>query len=198
MSVVVVPADAGHGAGLVALFERTGSPCFCRWWHFAGDKNAWLDRCANRPHESRDELVRALAGGGGEARGIVATDGDGVVVGWMKLAPASVVPKIFEQRLYKGLPTLAGERGGVWVVGCFLIDEAWRRRGVAGALLDRGISSARSAGATTLEAFPRRAQDEAAEQFWTGPFELYRSRGFEVVSDLSQYPVMRLALGSAP
>ena len=196
MSVVTAPADGSHAAGLVALFERTGSPCFCRWWHFAGDKNAWLDRCANRPQDSRAEFEGALAEGSAEARGIVAMDAEGVVVGWMKLAPAMALPKLFEQRLYKGLPSLKGERSGVWVIGCFLIDESWRRRGVAGALLDRGIVSARSAGATSIEACPRRAQDVAAQQSWTGPFELYRSRGFAIASDLAQYPVRRLALGS--
>ncbi len=109
------------------------------------DEDAWLDRCANRPQDSRAEFEGALAEGSAEAHGIVALDAEGVVVGWMKLAPAMALPKLFEQRLYKGLPSLKGERSGVWVIGCFLIDESWRRRGVAGALLDRGIVSARSA-----------------------------------------------------
>lgn len=186
-----LPVSAVHGAGLAALFERTGSPCFCRWWHFGGDKNAWLDRCANRPAESRDELARALATGSDEARGVVALDAADQVVGWMKCSPASAVPKLFEQRLYKGLPCLSEDRSQVWVVGCFLIDEAWRRRGVAGALLDAGLELARSSGAASLEAFPRRAEGVPAEQLWTGPFELYVARGFRVVNDFAPYPVLR-------
>lgn len=189
--VRALPVSAAHGAGLAALFERTGSPCFCRWWHFDGDKNAWLDRCANRPAESRDELARALASGSDEARGVVALDADGQVVGWMKCSPASAVRKLFEQRLYKGLPCLSEDRSRVWVVGCFLIDEAWRRRKVAGALLDAGLELARSAGALSLESFPRRAEGVPPEQLWTGPFELYVARGFRVVNDFAPYPVLR-------
>lgn len=198
MTLTVQAAAPHHSAGLVALFQRTESPCFCRWWHFDGDKNAWLDRCANRPDQSRDELERALALGNGEARGMVALDDGGTLIGWMKLTPASGVPKLFEQRLYKGLPCLSGPRGAVWVIGCFLIDEAWRRQGVAGALLDAGIALAQRAGASSLEAFPRRADDVPAEAQWTGPYALYRARGFEVVHEETPYPVLRLPLGSAP
>jgi GNAT superfamily N-acetyltransferase len=186
-----VPVDTVHAPGLVALFERTGSPCFCRWWHFSGDKNAWLERCAKRPNESRDELAAALAKNSDEARGVVALDADDQVVGWMKLSPASTVQKLFEQRLYKGLPCLNDDRSGVWVVGCCLIDEAWRRRGVAGVLLDAGLALARSSGASSVEAFPRRAEDVPSEQLWTGPFELFARRGFQVVNDFAPYPVLR-------
>jgi len=189
--VIALPASAEHAEGLVALFERTGSPCFCRWWHFTGDKNAWLDRCANRPTESRDELRAALRGASDEARGVVALAEAGGVIGWMKLAPALSVPKLFEQRLYKGLPCLDGERSGVWVVGCFLVDEAERRAGVAGALLDAGLAHAKRSGATAVEAFPRRAEGVPAEQLWTGPLELFEHRGFRVVNELSPYPVLR-------
>ena len=33
----------------VKLFEATGSPCYCRFFHFEGTNNEWLARCA---HES--------------------------------------------------------------------------------------------------------------------------------------------------
>ena len=49
---------------LAALFERAESPCFCRYWHFEGDKNAWLDRCANRPRRTATRAAgrRSVAG----------------------------------------------------------------------------------------------------------------------------------------
>lgn len=192
MKLSTEPMSARRAEALAALFERTGSPCFCRWWHFTGDKNAWLDRCANHPSESRAELERAASDGSDEARGVVAVGEHEQVIGWMKLTRAESVPKLFEQRLYKGLPCLSGDRSGVWVVGCFLIDEAWRRQGVAGALLDAGIALARAAGARSIEAFPRRAEGVPVEQLWTGPFELFESRGFSLVNDFQPYPVLRL------
>lgn len=190
----VGPAEA---AGLSELFARTDSPCFCRYWHFDGDKNAWLDRCANRPDDNRAELEAALVRSDEQLQGVVAVDEQERVVGWMKLTPAQVVPKLFEQRLYKALPCFDAEREHCWVVGCFLIDEAHRRQGVAGLLLDAGLQLARAAGARQVEAFPRRADDVPAEQLWTGPFELYTKRGFRVVHDFAPYPVLRLVLEQA-
>src|SRR5262245_14366923 len=96
----VMEVRAEHGPELAALFARTGSPCFCRWWHFSGDKNAWLDRCANAPEENRAELLASLGSGRDDARGVVALTHDGKVVGWTKLAPAAAVKKLYEQRLY--------------------------------------------------------------------------------------------------
>ena len=40
----VTAAEAGHTDALLALFERTSTPCHCQYWHFTGDKNAWLER----------------------------------------------------------------------------------------------------------------------------------------------------------
>ncbi|MFO0571037.1 MAG: GNAT family N-acetyltransferase [Polyangiaceae bacterium] len=196
MSFEVVPAGPSHGPGLLALFQRTGSPCHCRWWHFDGDKNAWLDRCANRASESRAELAARVAEGHAEARGVVAVDADQAVVGWMKVCEALTVPKLFEQRLYKGLACFDGDRSSTWVIGCFLIDEPWRRRGVARALLAGGIELARNSGATHVEAFPRRAEDVPAEQLWTGPSAIFDALGFTTVHDFAPYPVLRLTLRS--
>ena len=33
-----------HLDALADLFRACESPCFCRYWHFEGDKNAWLER----------------------------------------------------------------------------------------------------------------------------------------------------------
>lgn len=187
-----VPVMPEHAEALAQLFERTGSPCFCRWWHFSGDKNAWLDRCYNAPEKSRGELIDAV--GSPQGTGIVAVEDDARVVGWMKLARAEDVPKLYDQRLYKGLPCFAGDRQGVLTVGCFLVDEAQRRSGIAGGLLGAAIDWAKAHHAVAIEAFPRRADILAPEEMWTGPFELYRRAGFEVVNEFAPYPVLRLAL----
>ncbi len=188
-----VPIAPEHAAELAALFERTGSPCYCRWWHFDGDKNAWLDRCYNAPADSRAELTAAVESGSAEARGVVAVEPEGRVVGWMKLSEASAVPKIYEQRLYRGLPCFAGPREGVFTVGCFLVDESLRHVGVAGGLLGAGLGLAKSLGARAVEAFPRRADILAPEEMWTGPFEIFERAGFALAHDFAPYPVLRLS-----
>lgn len=184
--------DRSLAEPLAGLFDRVGSSCFCRYFEFEGDKNAWLGRLAQEPDANRRELLLRAA----EPRfaGVVATLRDGTAIGWMKLEAATSLPKLYAQRTYRSLPCFDGPRTGVMTVGCFLVDPAWRRRGVAHALLRAGLELARSEGASAVEAFPRRAEGVDAEQLFTGPLSLFTSEGFEIVSDQTQYPVLRLVL----
>lgn len=193
MKFQVEEAAPRHAEGLSALFERNDSPCFCRWWHFEGDKNAWEDRCANAPDESQSELRERLERGSGEARGLVAL-AEEEIVGWMKLAPAQVMPKLYAQRLYRGLPCLSGDRSGVFTIGCFLVDERWRRQGVARALVDTAVSVAPGWGARAIEAFPRRGDALSAHEMWTGPVDVLHQAGFVEVFEFKPYPVLRRVL----
>lgn len=193
-NVRVVAAEPAHGAGLAALFDAASSPCSCRWWHFEGDKNAWLERCALRPDESRAELRAALDARTDEARGVVALAGE-ELVGWLKVAPAAAMQKLYAQRLYKGLPCFAGERAGVFVVGCALVHPSHRHKGVATALVAGAARVAPLWGAKALEAFPRRPKEPVAdEELWTGPHGAYAKAGFVEVNAFEPYPVLRREL----
>jgi GNAT superfamily N-acetyltransferase len=186
------PLDERHGVALAALFERAESRCYCRYFQFDGDKNDWQARLAFEPERNREALLaRAAASPPG---GVVALASGGDVVGWMKLEPSTELPKLYAQRVYRALPCFTGERGRVWTLGCFLVDPAFRRRGVARALVRAGIELLRGQGARALEVFPRRAEGIGAEELWTGPFALLAEEGFEIVHDQSQYPVLRLVL----
>lgn len=187
----VTPALIG---ALSALFERTGTACHCEWWHFEGDKNAWLERCFHHPEQNRDAFRARVESARGPL-GLVALATSGKVVGWMKLTDSGAVRKLYEQRVYRGLPCFDGDRGGVLTIGCFLVDPEWRRIGVAAALLEGGIALARELGANAIEAFPRVGTELRDYEIWTGPAELFRRSGFEVVSDaLASYPVLRKVL----
>ena len=187
-----LPLSRAHAAILPALFERAGSACYCEWWHFEGDKNAWLARLAHAPETNRERLVaRAEAPG---LAGVVAVARTGEAIGWMKLTVASAVPKLYDQRPYRGLPCLGENRERTAAVGCFLVDPAWRRGGVSEALLLSGIELARASGMAAIEAFPRRAEGVRDEELWTGPHELLRRHGFEIVHEIGQYPVLRRML----
>jgi GNAT superfamily N-acetyltransferase len=79
------------------------------------------------------------------------------------------------------------------------VAEAERERGAGAALLDAAIAFAKSAGASALEAFPRKAPSEGdarlrADEVWMGPEALYERAGFRPVSDFRPYPVLRLHL----
>jgi len=195
----VTAAEAAHTAALVGLFERTGTPCHCQYWHFSGDKNAWLDRLFHAPELNRAAFAESLTTTQrqSELRGVVALHRE-QAVGWMKLCPAERVTKLYEQRLYRGLPALAGARDGVLTVGCVLVDERFRRRGVARALVEQAIKLAESRGARCIEAFPRRSDQAGPAELWTGPFDIYEQAGFKIVSDFAPYPVLRYDVTGTP
>src|SRR3954451_12376656 len=99
-------AGPEHGEALAALFATNNYGCYCRYWHFEGDHRQWLDRCAHAPEENRAEMLIALGARREDGAGMVARDADGTVIGWLKLAPAARMSKVYGQRLYKGLATL--------------------------------------------------------------------------------------------
>jgi GNAT superfamily N-acetyltransferase len=183
-------AGPAHSAALLALFERSGTACHCQYWHFGGDKNAWLDRLFHAPEQNRSAFVASLAAPGPGMKGVVALRG-GLAVGWMKLCPAESIPKLYEQRLYKSLPCFNGPRDGVLTVGCLLVDEELRRKGIARALVRRGVELAKQAGAKAIEAFPRRSEHANAPELWTGPPAIFLELGFGIVNDFGPYPVLR-------
>ncbi len=182
----VGPTDA---VALAAFFEAAGSTCFCRYWHFSGDKNGWLERSAARPEESRAELEAAVQEARPDGAGLVASTG-GAIVGWLKLSPRTSVPKLRNLPVYRTLDL--GPDDGVLAIGCMLVHPEHREQGVARALVAGAIDEAERQGARCIEAYPRRSPtrlyDEAA---FLGPEALYRAQGFEVVVDQPPYPVLR-------
>lgn len=192
-------AGAQHAEQLLALFESNGSGCFCNYWYFEGDKNAWLERCYLKPEDNRAALVARLAQP--DLCGVVALrKTDRSVQGWMNLSRVGTVPKLFNQRVYKNLPCFQGEPGAretVFAVACCYVAEAERGRGVAHKLLSAAIAQVRAAGGSALEAFPRATP--AAErlnpyELLHGPEQLFLAAGFKPVSDFRPYPVLRLHL----
>lgn len=191
------PASAQHTPGLKQLFASNGYGCYCRLWHFDGTAREWLARCSQRPEENAEECAQALATRSPEMQGMVASRG-GEVVGWLKLAPAQVVGKLYGQRLYKDLPCFSGDRQGIYCVGCLLVREDQRHQGIARALLGGAIEQARRWGARAIEALPRSDRDAADVSLMMGPTQLFLDAGFQVVHDFEPYPVLRLQLADVP
>lgn len=185
-------AGPEHLTGLLRLFEAAASPCYCRFWHFEGTNNAWLERCALSPQENRSAFEEGLRAGSDEARGVVALAEGAGVVGWMKVAPVGAVQKMYERRLYRRLPCFEGDRSGVFAIGCALVHPGYRHRGVATALVRGAVRVAPSWGARALEAFPRRPKEAVRdEELWTGPVGVFAKNGFVEVNAFEPYPVLR-------
>lgn len=196
----VTPAGPRHVRALRTLFEEADCPCHCRWWHFTGDKNEWLDRCANASEVNRDELATALSEHTADAHGLVATFSDASnsdpAAGWLKVAPISAVAKAYDQKLYRGLPCFGGDRTGVFLVACVLIHPRARRSGLATRMVRTAVELSPSWGATALEGLPRRPNEPVNDgELWTVPFRAFEENGFEVVHDFAPYPVVRREVG---
>lgn len=172
-----------------ALFEACGCACHCRYWHFEGNKNAWLARCFEEPGRNRDEQMALVQAGALEARGLVALEGE-AAVGWMKLAPREKLGKLRRQGAYRALDL--GDDGGVWSIGCFLVHPEHRRRGVARALVAGADEHVRAWGGRAIEAYPHRPGYELRdEEAWMGPEGLLARCGYEAVHADGPYPVYR-------
>lgn len=192
-----VRAESAHADALLELFESAGSGCFCNYWHFEGDKNAWLEQCYLHPEKNRDALRARLADPA--LAGVVALSPAGAARGWLKVTPATSVPRLYDQRVYRALPALGGDRSGVYGIGCCFVAEAERGNGVLRALLEATPSIVKAAGGVAIEAFPRGVPEGAAalrpDEVWLGPEALFLDQGFVAVSDFRPYPVLRLHLG---
>jgi GNAT superfamily N-acetyltransferase len=196
--VRVAPLTPALAAAWAALFEASGSACFCRWWHFEGGKNDWLARCFHEPGRNCDEQMALVQAGVPEARGLLAME-DGVgagpetAIGWMKLAPRASLPKLRRQGAYRPLDLGADE--GVWSIGCLLVRRDRRRRGVARTLVEAAPAQVRAWGGAAVEAYPHRvAHALHDEEAWMGPEGLFVTLGWRAVHDVAPYPVYRIAV----
>jgi len=188
----IEPLAPRHLMAFEGLFRASGSPCFCRYWHFTGDKNAWLERCAMDEDESLREQTAAVVRGTDEARGLLAFDED-LAVGWMKLTPRASVPKLRGLPVYRALDL--GPDDGVYAIGCFLVHPEHRKRGVAHALLAAADAHVRAWGGRAIEAYPRRTTEPMyPEQVMQGPLAAFLAGGYTQIAGEGQYPVLRKAL----
>lgn len=189
----ITPLTPGSASAWAALFEASGCACYCRWWHFTGNKNEWLARCFEEPAKNRDEQTALVAAGSPEAQGLLAMEDGDVAVGWMKLAPRALLPKLRRQGAYR--PLDLGDDEGVWSIGCLLVRPDRRRSGVARALIEAAPEHVRAWGGRAVEAYPHRvAHALHDEEAWMGPEGVFASlvtKGWQAVHDVAPYPVYR-------
>lgn len=191
MTFRVEALTEAHLPALRALFDASSSACFCRYWHFVGTKNDWLERCASRPEENAAELEGALRAGDPSARGLVALGEHGAVLGWMKLTPRDAVPKLKALPVYRSLEH-RDDGATTYSIGCLLVHPEARSAGVARALIEAAPRFARGWGARAIEAYPRRSTEPLhPEEAWQGPERLYVEAGFEAAVDVAPYPIYR-------
>ena len=201
MRLIVEPLGPTNVEALVKLFDASGCACYCRYFHFGGTKNEWLDRLAHRPEEGAAELRGSVGqtlggdeafGSGGLVAWAAASDGSRTeVVGWTKVVPLAAVPKLRAQGAYRSLDL--GDETSTFVVGCFLVHPAHRASGVTRALVAEAKRLAATATATRLLGLPRRSALRLYdEEAFAGPERVYVDLGFRLLHDSPAYPVYAL------
>ena len=190
MSLTVRLAGAGDEAGLLELFARAGVACHCRYWHFEGTKNDWLERCAFRPEGNANELASAVREERAQdGRGVIVLEGDEVIA-WGKLFPKAEARKLLKQGPYNAYSQT--HTPDTWCLGCVLVDPSRRRAGVARALVGGLAEAAKSLGAKAVEAYPRVGHGPVAdEELWMGIADHLEANAFRPVAGEAPYPVYR-------
>ena len=79
-------------------------------------------------------------------------------VGWLHAAPRHKLPHAFE-RMSVAPPAIDVPPHDAAVIVCFVVAPAWRRRGVASALLDAALADLAARGVALVDAFPFKAGD---------------------------------------
>jgi GNAT superfamily N-acetyltransferase len=125
------------------LFEAKGSPHYC-WC--APYRSASSEHSSNAARKAcMHELVRA-----GTPIGVLAYDGD-EPIGWCSVAPRESYVKLRRSRT---MPRVTEEDISTWVVLCFFVVRAWRKRRVGRELLKGAVAYARAQGAQVVEGYP--------------------------------------------
>jgi ribosomal protein S18 acetylase RimI-like enzyme len=150
--------------------------CFCvAWW--TPTWTGWGERTAQQNRAQREALFAQ-----DEYDGYLLY-ADGLPIGWCQVGRRDRLAKLVGQ--YRLLPDSA-----TWAITCFQIAPAYRRQGLASALLQDVLRDLRARGVRRVEAFPKRGKGLGPEDVWTGPEQLFVAAGFRLVRDDPSRPVL--------
>lgn len=160
--------------------EATGNGwCHCvAWWTPTWD--GWGERTAAQNLSLRRKLL-----GDGVHDGYFVY-ADGALAGWVQAWRRDAFAKLATQ-----FHVTSDE--DAWMIGCVLILETFRGKGVAREALRLVVDDLRLRGARSVDAFPKRGAAGSGE-LWNGPESTYAHLGFAVVHDDPRRPLLRLAL----
>ncbi len=162
--------------------------CYCHYYHVA-KVLPWKEFAAADNRTAMTARIDA-----GEQEGFLAFAGE-ETVGWLNAAPWHKLPHACD-RMEVARPPLDVPDHEAAAVLCFVIAPAWRRRGVARALLEGALASFAARGIRVVDAFPFNAgADATAADLYHGPAALFAAAGFTVLAETAELTVMRRRLG---
>jgi ribosomal protein S18 acetylase RimI-like enzyme len=180
--------DHEHGAAFAD--NPAWAKCYCHYYHVP-KAIRWdsLDAAANQGAMSERIAV-------GEMEGFLAYAGT-EVVGWVNAQPYHKLRHACA-RLQVAAPALDVPSSDAAAIVCFVVAPAWRRRGVARALLEGALASFAARGIRCVDAFPWNAGDSAKPaDHYHGPLALFLAAGFTVLHEGKEITIVRRRLVSS-
>jgi ribosomal protein S18 acetylase RimI-like enzyme len=142
--------------------------CYCMYPHVDHRVVVWPDRDAGTNRSAACQRIDRAAFDGWLALGA-----DGEVVGWCKAAPRDRFEFLADDAV--------ADAAAIGRIVCFVVAPAWRRCGVARALLDAACAGFRSAGLKQAEGLASTRKGSAAHHHF-GPLAMYLAAGFAVAA----------------
>lgn len=105
---------------------------------------------------------------------------DGVVAGWCSVSPRSSYDRLATSRVIPHVDDTP-----VWSIVCFVVRAGYRRKGLAGHLLEGAVGFASSHGATAVEGYPADTGGDKIDvaSAYVGTRTLFERHGFSWASD---------------
>jgi GNAT superfamily N-acetyltransferase len=173
-----------HERGQAFADNPEWARCYCHYYHVP-KAMPWKDFTAQRNRTAMAARIDA-----GEAEGFLAYAGD-EVVGWLNAQPRHKLPHLCA-RIGIEPPALPVPAHEAAAIVCFVIAPAWRRRGVARALLDGALASFDARGIRVVDAFPFNAGDsQDATDHYHGPASLFEAAGFVPIGATKEVSIVR-------
>jgi len=164
--------------------------CYCHYYHVP-KAMPWKDFTAQQNRTAMAARIDV-----GEAEGFLAYAGD-EVVGWLNAHPYHKLPHLCA-RIGIEPPSLPVPAHEAAAIVCFVIAPAWRRRGVARALLDGALASFDARGIRVVDAFPFRTEgSNDATDHYHGPASLFDAAGFVRIGATKEVTIVRRTVAPA-
>jgi GNAT superfamily N-acetyltransferase len=188
MGYTVLPATGETWQALERLFGRGGGSngCWCQYW-LLGPEYRRRDRTRNRADLRRSAID-------GPAPGLLAfadnaDPASDAAIGWARLTPRAELDWLNRKPEFAPV-----DDEPVWSVACLYVKPAYRRSGVASALLQASVAVTRAAGAPAVEGYPvDPAVPGATRNTFTGHLAAFLAAGFtEVARRRPSRPIVRV------
>jgi GNAT superfamily N-acetyltransferase len=111
---------------------------------------------------------------------------EGEPVGWCQYGPKDELPRIDNDRNYRGLAPEGKVK--LWRITCFVVHKRHRKRGIATAALKAALRAIEEKGGGLVEAYPMIKW--GAYRDWFGTASIFRHEGFRVVAPFGKSNVL--------